>query len=161
MSGEPLNKAAFLEAARSARQVWNELLSGIDTEDMNQGGAVGEWSVKDTIAHISWFEREMAELLETKTLVGSDLWNLPTDERNKAIYQQYCEQPQDKTLSESKTSFERLISAIEALEDDELSDPSGYKNMPPDWVPSQIIAQNSYEHYQHHSTDIREWMSQT
>jgi uncharacterized damage-inducible protein DinB len=156
-----LNKAAFLEAARSARRVWNELLSDIDAEDMGQDGAVGEWSVKDTIAHISWFEREMAELLETKTLVGSDLWNLPPDERNEAIYQQYCEQPQDKTLSESKTSFDRLVSAIEALEEDELSDPSRYKNMPPDWVPRQIIAQNSYEHYQHHVNDIRAWMSQT
>jgi len=44
-------------------------------------------SVKDILAHIAWFEREMIGLLHQRTLAGSDLWNLPSDERNAVIFQ--------------------------------------------------------------------------
>jgi len=156
-----LKKDEFLDAVRSERRQWDELVSGIDNERMAESGTIGDWSVKNIICHISWFEREMAELLETRTLVGSDLWNLPTDERNDAIFQQYRTQPLEEALSVSRESFDRLVSAIETLAEDELSDPRRYQNMPSDWVPWQIVAQNSYEHYEHHATDIRAWMNQT
>lgn len=156
-----MKKDEFLDAVRSERRQWDELVSGIDNERMAESGTIGDWSVKNIICHISWFEREMAELLETRTLVGSDLWNLPTDERNDAIFQQYRTQPLEEALSVSRESFDRLVSAIETLAEDELSDPRRYQNMPSDWVPWQIVAQNSYEHYEHHATDIRAWMSQT
>ena len=154
-----MNKFELLEAVRSARRLWDELLASIGTEQMVQAGAVGQWSVKDTISHISWFEREMAELLETRALVGSDLWNLPADERNDAIYQQFHGQSIEQAAADSTASFNRLVLAIESLRVDEVTDPRRYQNMPPDWVPWQIVAQNSYEHYQHHVTDIRAWLS--
>ena len=100
-------------------------------------------------------------MLETMELVGSELWTLPPDDRNDAIYKQHREQSLEEALSDSTESFSRLVSAIETLEDIDLSHPKRYKNMPPDWVPWQIIGQNSYEHYRHHATDIRAWMSQT
>ena len=48
-----MNQASFLEAIRDARRVKDELLSSIDASDMTRCGAVGEWSTKETISHIS------------------------------------------------------------------------------------------------------------
>jgi hypothetical protein len=30
--------------------------------------------------------------------------------------------------------------------------------MPPDWHPWTIIADNTYEHYQHHIADVEHWL---
>ena len=128
---------------------------------MARSGAGGEWSIKATIPHTSWFEQEMAELLETKEPVGSGLWGLPPDDRNASLYAKNHEQSLNETLFDSTESFNRLVSDFETPEDIDLSDPKRYKNMPPGWVPWQIIAQNSYDHYRHHVADISAWTSQT
>ena len=121
-----------------------------------------QWSIEATIPHISWFEQEIAKLLETKEPVCSGLRGLPPDDRNASLYDaQNHEQSLNETLFDSTQSFNRLVSAIETLEDIDLSEPKSYKNMSPGWVLWQIIAQNSYDHYRHHAADIRAWMSQT
>jgi hypothetical protein len=56
-------------------------------------------------------------------LVGSELWTLSPDNRNDAIYKQHREQSLKEALSDSTESFSRLVSAIETLEDINLSDP--------------------------------------
>ena len=56
-------------------------------------------------------------------LVGSELWTLSPDNRNDAIYKQHREQSLKEALSDSTESFSRLVSAIETLEDIDLSDP--------------------------------------
>jgi hypothetical protein len=33
--------------------------------------------------------------------------------------------------------------------------------MPEDWEPWQVIAGNTYEHYQEHIPDIRDWLAET
>ena len=121
-----------------------------------------QWSIETTIPHISWFEQEIAKLLETKEPVCSGLRGLPPDDRNASLHDaQNHEQSLNETLFDSTESFNRLVSAIETLEDIDLSEPKSYKNMPPGWVLWQIIAQNSCDHYRHHAADIRAWMSQT
>ena len=121
-----------------------------------------QWSIEATIPHISWFEQEIAKLLETKEPVCSGLRGLPPDDRNASLYDaQNHEQSLNETLFDSTESFNRLVSAIETLEDIDLSEPKSYKNMSPGWVLWQTIAQNSYDHYRHHAADIRAWMSQT
>lgn len=62
-------------------------------------------------------------MLETMELVGSELWTLSPDNRNDAIYKQHREQSLKEALSDSTESFSRLVSAIETLEDIDLSDP--------------------------------------
>ena len=121
-----------------------------------------QWSIEATIPHISWFEQEIAKLLEIKEPVRSGLRGLPPDDRNASLYDaQNHEQSLNETLFDSTESFNRLVSAIETLEDIDLSEPKSYKNMSPGWVLWQTIAQNSYDHYRHHAADIRAWMSQT
>jgi hypothetical protein len=56
-------------------------------------------------------------------MVGSELWTLSPDNRNDAIYKQHREQSLKEALSDSTESFSRLVSAIETLEDINLSDP--------------------------------------
>jgi Protein of unknown function (DUF1706) len=99
----------------------------------------------------------MVGMVRARALVGSELWNLPTDERNAAIYEQNRTRDLDDVLSEARQVFPQLVAALKVLSDTDLNDPSRYPGMPPDWVPWQIIASNSYEHYGQHIPSVRAW----
>ena len=155
----PATVSQFLETIQQARAEWDALLEPIDQSIMTLPGVAGFWSLKDIIAHITWHEREMVALIRAHDLVGSELWNLPTDERNAAIYNDVKDLPLEQVLNESAEVYEQLIGTLPALSDDDLVNPENFPNMPPDWKPGDIIAQNTYEHYQHHIPDVQRWIA--
>ena len=98
--------------------------------------------------------------MQTRTLTGSELWNLPQDERNEAIYQQYRNQPFHDIISQEQQAYAEILAAAKTLSDEELNDPHRFKDMPGDWIPWQILAGNSFTHYPDHITSIRAWLAQ-
>jgi len=127
---------------------------------MLEPGLPGGWSVKDAIAHVNWYEREMVRLLEKPTLTRSELWELPTDERNLPIYERNKDRPLDEVLAESSQLFERLWALVSELLDEDLVDSSRFNQMLEEGEPWKVIASNTYEHYQQHIPDIRAWLSE-
>jgi len=149
-----MDKPTFLEKLRTSRARWEAALARLDQSQMETPGKAGPWSVKDIIAHLIWFEREMVGLLNARALVGSALWNLPQDERNAAIYAENRQRPLYQVLAEAPKVYRQMLAGVEGLSDEELNDPKRFINMPEDWVPWEILAQNSYEHYDAHLPDI-------
>jgi hypothetical protein len=52
-----------------------------------------------------------------------------------------------------------LLQALEGLDEGDLNDPSRFRDMPLDWIPYQLLADNTYDHYDHHAADIRRWLA--
>ena len=153
-----MNKSEWLDTLQTERAQWEALLAQVGEARMTQPGAAGEWSVKDVIAHVTWFEREMVGVLRARALVGSDLWNLSRDERNAAIYEQNRDRGLGDVLAESRAVFDQLLAGMQSLAEEDLHDPLRFAEMPADWAPWQVIAGNSYEHYRQHTPGIRDWM---
>jgi hypothetical protein len=121
-------------------------------------GALGKWSVKDLVAHITWSEREMVGMLAARALLGSDLWNLTNDERNEIVYQQNHDRPLDEVLAESKAVYAHLFELISAMSAAELNDPGQFAAMPAGWLPWRVIAGNTYIHYREHAQNLKDWL---
>ena len=153
-----MNVRQFQHAWRRDRAEYERLLAEVGEEKMLEPGLPGGWSVKDVIAHVNWYEREMVILLETSELAGSELWQLPADERNMPIHEQNKELPLEEVLAESNRVFESLWEQVSELADGDLMEASRFDQMPEDWEPWQVIASNTYEHYQEHIPDIRAWV---
>ncbi len=153
-----MKKGELLKVLRRERAQWDALLARIDRSRMTQPGVAGEWSVKDVIAHISWHEREMIGVVRARALVGSELWNLAADERNAAIFEANQDRALDDVLVEAEQVFGELVAALEAWPGEDLSDPARFQDMPEDWMPWKLIAENSFEHYQQHEPDVRAWL---
>jgi len=153
--------AAFLDSLRSGRAEWEALLAQIGADRMTQPGVEGDWSIKDIVAHVTWHEREMLGVLRARALVGSDLWNLPTDERNAAIFEQNKDRALDDVLEESRQIFPQLLELAAGLSAEELNDPRGFSEMPEEWSPWELVASNSYTHYPDHIASIRAWLDRT
>ena len=130
-----MNKSMFLDTLRAGRAQWEALLAQVGESRMLQPGVAGEWSVKDIIAHVTWGEREMVGVLHARTLVGSDLWNLPQDDRNAVVFEENRDRPLQGVLGEAQQVYAQLLEAVEALTEEDLTDPRRFRDMPTEWPP--------------------------
>jgi hypothetical protein len=156
-----MTKAEFLDLVRNGRAEWDALIAHIDEARMTEPGVEGEWSLKDILAHVTGYEREMADVLQARALVGSELWGLPLEARNAGVYEEIRNRPLPDVLSETRTVFQQLIAGLRALTDDDLNEASRFAEIPPDWKPWQVIASNTYEHYPDHIRAIRAWLEKS
>ena len=153
-----MNKIEFLAAFRSSREQWEAQLARVDPRRLTEPGAAGAWSPTDIIAHVTWHEREMVGVLRTRVFAGSDWWDLPTDQRNSLIYAANQDRPLLEVLAEARQVFADLQRLAQALTDEDLNNPARFAGMPPDWLPWQVLAGNTFEHYDHHAADISAWL---
>ncbi len=155
-----MTRDEFLRRLKAEREAWEKLLGQVPREHMEEPGVAGAWSVKDLIAHITWHEKEMCDLLDTRQLIGSPWWLLPTDERNANIHEANRDRPLDDVLDEAVTHYPIILEAVMILTDEEFADPATFADMPLDWLPGDILAQNTYLHYADHATALRRWLAE-
>lgn len=156
-----MEKATLLKALTETRAAWEVLLAQIDEEQMQQPGAAGKWSVKDVIAHVAWCESEIVPVLRTHVMTPSDFWNLSEDEGNEIAYQQNKDRPFYDIVNEERQAYTALLEVLQQLRDEDLNDPHYFKNMPKACRPWQLIAGNSFKHYEDHMPSLRDWLAKT
>ena len=150
-----MDKTEFIQRVESARSEWNDLLAQVDDDLMLEPGIEGDWSAKDILAHVMWYEREMVQLLGSRSLIGSDLWELPLDERNAEIHKEIKDMSLDAVRLGSDKAFAELIQQLNRLPEDAFGDPAHFLNMPSEWKPWDVIASNTFRHYREHTDSIR------
>ena len=152
-----MKKNEFIERVRTERERWNNLVNAIPDAAMLAPPVEDDWSAKDVVAHVVWYEREMVRMLEARDfLVGSDLWHLPLDERNAAVHEEIRDKSIATVRAESKTIFAALLEQLESLPEDAYADPAHFRNMPSEWAPWYVIAGNTFRHYIEHTESLRE-----
>ena len=81
-----------------------------------------------------------------------------TDERNAAIFAENRDRPLKDVLAEAEQVYQQLVAGVQTLVDEDLVDPGRFAEMPADWAPWQIMADNSYDHYLQHISSVRAWL---
>jgi hypothetical protein len=157
-----LTVAQLLDAMRTARSNWEALLAEAGTARLTEPGVEGDWSLKDIIAHITYFEVWAADnvlaLRRGEPRPQSEFKGLEMDEENARIYERLRAKPLDQVLQESQASFRRSIEAVQGLRDENLYDPefTGIPNA--DFTVFDLVAGDTFEHYNDHSTSVRAWL---
>lgn len=154
---ERMAKDELLRRILEAKIEWEATSSLLNQEEQNETRVAGDWTVKDIYAHLMWHEREMLNWLRAGRFGGSPLWNEPLDARNRAIWEESRDMPADDIRQASRDVHEALVQMIETLSDEQLNDPKQWPGMP-DWTPWQILADNTYLHYQDHSADLKRFI---
>src|SRR4030042_3709041 len=80
-----MTKNDFLKNLQDGRRQWQQIWKSIDLFGTSRPRTPGELSLRDILYHIAWYEREMVEMIQLRSLVGSPWWELPVDERNDHI----------------------------------------------------------------------------
>jgi hypothetical protein len=81
-------------------------------------------------------------------------------ERNATVYAQNRERSLQVVLTEAQEVHAQLVAELEKLSDEDLNDARRFAQMPDEWIPWQLIAGNSYDHYDEHILSIRAWLDQ-
>jgi hypothetical protein len=165
-----MTKAKLLENLQTERTNWESLLKEIDAERLITAGVVGEWSIKDVIAHIMSYEQyildriretlrgeaylpsETPEALEVYLNkygypdFGSPL--LDDDEPNAWVIQHYKAEAPEAVIMKERQVYADLLKVIQELPEQTFAE-GQY---------AERIESNTTEHYQHHANDIRNWL---
>ena len=150
-----MTKAEALAELRAARQELEELLAGLPPERMERPGATGDWSVKDVLAHLLWYEREELELIRESGVAASPLWEVPYERRNGLIREELRSLALADVLAQLRQVFAGLVAAVDRLSDVDLVTSGRFPGTSAERLPWQDIALNSWTHEREHVEALR------
>jgi uncharacterized protein (TIGR03083 family) len=153
---EMMKKNEFMEMIRSARRGLDSMLAEFTRQQMEAPGSCEDWTIKDVIAHITWYEAEMVNVLKQHTLEGSEWWNLSLQERNAAIYAATRNESLQSVIEKEAHAYQTMLDLLEAVDESALNAPAAFAGMPTEWQPWSVIASNTYEHYQDHIKQLKD-----
>ncbi len=157
-----LTTAQLLEVMRTARSNWEALLAEAGEARLTEPGVEGDWSLKDIIAHITYFETWAADNVMAfrrgEPRPQSEYKGLEVDEENARIYERLRAKPLAQVLQESQVSFQRSIEAVQGLRDEDLYDPKFTRVPDADWTVFDLVEGDTFEHYNDHIKSVRAWL---
>lgn len=136
------------EAWNAFRAAWEDL----DDETLLVPGVTGEWSIRDLIAHVTWWDEEsirhLPEVLEgVRPAKYSDLYG-GIDAFNALMTERKSGLSLDQVRREFAGTHERLVAYLVGLD-------------PERWVGDQRFRKrlklDTWGHYPIHTEDIRRW----
>ena len=152
-----VSKADVLRLISYWRGQWIKARDAIPREQMAQP-LIDGWSIKDMMAHLTWYDREIAKVLKERPRDRTGWWNLSRDERNQHIFQHHQPQPLEEVFREHEESFSALINEIEKLGDEDLNASALIWQMPPVTKLWMMLEENTWFHYMMHTEALWEVM---
>jgi hypothetical protein len=154
--------AQLLEVMRTARSNWEALLAEAGEARLTEPGVEGDWSLKDIIAHITYFETWAADnvlaLQRGEPQPQAEYQGLTVDEENARIYERLRAKSLPQVLQESQASFQRSLAAVQGLRDEDLYAVEFTRAYGVDWTVHDLIEGDTFGHYNDHSTSVRAWL---
>ena len=160
--GQPMTGPRLASILKSERAQWNALLAQVGLDRMDVPGVDGEWSVKQVVAHLTWYEQSIVEgakqVLGGQPFVRRRPASVGIDEQNARIAAESAARPAAAVLAEADDIFAQMLALVESCPPDILNDPHRL-GLPDDMVPWMGVANNSYAHYREHAQAIRAWLA--
>ncbi|MBW7884166.1 MAG: DinB family protein [Caldilineaceae bacterium] len=153
-----MKQSELIDRMLATRAEFEHLLAELNLEQMTARGVAGEWSVKDILVHIAWYQTEEAELFGETGVPASSLWDTPQDARNEMLFVQNRDRPLDDALTAFRLAFEKLVGVVRNLSDEDLSSAARFPGSTAERPPWRSIAAHSYQHDREHMDMIRRWM---
>jgi hypothetical protein len=134
------------DAVKRVEASWAKLmdtLKGLPDGRMSEPGVAGDWSVKDVLGHVAYWEGCAIGTVE-RALSGEPEPNGSrdsVDSINDGVYQERADWTVAQALDELYGTHERFMAALRQHPD----------------IDSDIIEGDTFEHYDEHAADIRSW----
>ena len=162
---EQIDKATILNETHTNYASLEEILTSLDESQLTKKGVIPDWSIKDILAHIAaWHHRlltwlDAATRNEEPTISGPDSVE-EMDALNAQFYQENKSRSLNEVLTDFRTTYLQITHKIQAMHKEDLISPHRFvwSQGRPLW---QLVAGDTYEHYQEHMAQIQEWLATT
>ena len=153
LTKEPETKDELLNQAARDYKAFHETLAGLNEEHMNEVW-LGTWSIKDIVAHVSGWHREMGPALERlargEKPIPQGVSYDDTDAWNAKFAAARRSEPVADVLLEFDKSHEYFMHAAAGVPADRFV---------PGKTAWKIVDGNSAHHYREHAEQILAWRS--
>jgi hypothetical protein len=157
-----MTSARLADILRAERTRWNALLDQVGLDRMDILGVEGEWSAKQLVAHLTWYEQAVVDGAQQVLNGGAFTRRRPEgmglDELNAQIAAESLARPASDVLAEADAVFNQLLTLIANCPQGLLNDPR-ILGLPDDAPPWMRVANNSYAHYREHEPALRAWLA--
>lgn len=159
---EQKSKAELLAMRWALYAHFDALIAGLSEQQLQRPGVTGDWSVKDHIAHLTFWERvNLLEIL--KAIEQGTSWTDPglegtedeTDQTNQRVYLQNKDRALADVLTEFQATQQQVMEYLEKLSEEKLQTPYA-------WLDGYTIItwlSKPNGHYEEHEQYIREWQA--
>lgn len=152
----PQQESTLSELA-SARQELLDALEGLSEADLDSLLALGEWRIRDMLAHINHWNRWGLNRLRQMVKHGPETISSPSfdaDEVNRRVAEAWALHPVKDVLMEFENCYEDVVSYVRAL--------------PPDWTEGEWLLRGKpmtlrkwfafgVSHERGHAEQLRAW----
>jgi hypothetical protein len=158
--GEHMEKSELLERIRSEHAFTESAWNQVREQELLQPGVEGEWSAKDMMAHLSFWENRMIQW-SNEALSGQS-FELPAgnevvDKINARVYEENGDRPLAEIRAEFESSYQEALRTIEGTPEQDLLRTGLF----PAWgdIPLwKFFATLTWLHYEQHNQSIRAWL---
>ncbi len=117
------------------------LLDSVPDERLEEAGACGDWSVKDLMAHVAYWDDRAVYVADTLG-AGDELDPIDWQEVNIQEAALRSSWTVEESRREMQAAHDRLLEALDRHPD----------------LDASIVRENTYEHYDEHADDVRAWL---
>jgi hypothetical protein len=158
---ETVEKDELVRRIQNGYRQFEAMLAPLSEAQMTTPNVNGPWSVKDNLAHLTFWQEYLRSHLEGIPTNHKPPEFMPgpstEDEENEHIYQENKDRPLAEVQAAFHASYQRVLSAVQSLSDEAL-------NAPPPWNTSGnpiwlFIVGETYEHYEEHGGIIQRWLA--
>jgi hypothetical protein len=155
---QPTNKAALLDQIRTDRTQLVTTLGRIPSSRLEEPGAMGDWTVKDILAHVTAWERRLDDWLtanQRPPLSGEIIEQL-----NQERYQQDRQRPLTAIQADFDSVHQSVVQRINHFLGDNVETPLPVEGRDGPGTPAwRLIAACTYLHYQEHIELLNHWLA--
>ncbi len=146
------------QVLKNLGKAWDELkesYAGLSDDELAKAGVMGEWSVKDIIAHVTWWEEEALKHLPTILAGGKpprySVAYGGIDAFNALMTEQKRNLSLPEVLRERDDTHQRLLEFIESAPEDQFGRETRFLHR---------LRLDTYSHYRKHAEALRQWRGQ-
>ena len=143
---EARSKARIVGRLETERERLERTVAQLRSAEMFERGVVGEWSVKDVLAHLADWEAHMLVWLEVArrgdAVEGPDpglSWR-QIKRFNKRVYEAHRDEPLDEVLAEFHAAHGRFMEMVAAMPEEEMLARGRYALTAPDALYEWLVA---------------------
>jgi len=151
-----MNRQQLLQKLDKAWAEIKESYAGLSDSQLTEPGVMGDWSVKDILAHLTWWEEEALKHLPliikegrptrySTQYGGIDAFNALMRERKQDLSLADVLQQQEET-------HRRLINYLQSVPEEQFTRETRFRHR---------LRLDTYSHYPKHTKAIREWRERT
>jgi hypothetical protein len=155
-----VDKSELLARLHTGYTQVHGLIAPLTPSQLQTGGVIDGWSIKDLIAH--FIAHEQFALHEIAAAQRGEHFHHPyhdTDAMNAAIVAHYADTSPEQVLCDWERSFGQVIALVEGLTDAEFHASGAVVQLLGDTIDG-ALANNTYEHYAEHMPTLLAWLSQ-